>query len=140
MLKIECICALQDFSIYSRPTSVKGFTSVKGVSSVKGVTSVPLMLGSICLSASCLNLPPCQVSHLVKRVLVKCVMSKSATWLSVSPCHVRHPVKVLSIQQFISSTSYSVLSVYLQQVIIYFNVHTVFCFVTIPTVYFGCVY
>ena len=67
-------------------------------------------------------------------------MSKSATWSSVSPCHVCHPVKVLSIQQFISSASYSVLSVFLQEVIIYFNVHTVFGFVTIPTVYFSCVY
>ena len=55
-------------------------------------------------------------------------------------CRRRHPVNVLSIQQFLSSASYLVLSVFLQQVTIYFNVHTVSSFVTIPTVYFRCVY
>ena len=69
----------------------------------------------------------------------KCVMSKSAT-LSSASCLVHHLFKVLSIQYFVSSASYSVLSVFLQQVIIYFNVHIVLCFVTIPTVYFSCVY
>ena len=57
---------------------------------------------------------------------------------STSPCHVHHPVKVLSIH--LSSASYSVFSVFSQQVIIYFSAHTVFCFVTIPSVYFSCVY
>ena len=60
-------------------------------------------------------------SCLSRSGMPKCIMSKSATLSSVS-CLVCHPVKVLSIQHFISSASYSVLSVFLQ-VITYFNIY-----------------
>ena len=108
--------------------------------------STPMSRASPCQVHLPVGASPCQVHHLVKCIILSSALphrvrhlAKCITLSCALPCQVRHPGKVLSTQQFLSSACYSVLSVFLQQVIIYFNIHTVFCFVTIPTVYFSCV-
>ena len=84
--------------------------------------------------------------------MLKCVMSKSDALSDVSSCQVRYPVRCitlssaspgqgsvyLAVPQFCELFSF--VSISTASDYIYFNDYTVFCSVTIPIVYFSCVY